>query len=187
MPLGYYANLLNVLIDLKVFEKLLQRKRPKLKQHLDSFDPPFTVNLLAFQWFLALFISHVNLPLETEYTIWDMFFIWGDTVIFSTALTLTLMMEPELMQCERFDQVYMISQSFGKNIDSRTFLSNYVGNFKSSEIEKLRAQFRAEEVLKVQAEVSKVPISETLMNPRLKFMGNFVGNGGMGLYIKSKA
>ena len=93
LPLGYYANLLNVLIDLRVFEKLLQRKRPKLVKFLESFDPPFTVNLLAFQWFLAMFINHVNLPVETEYTIWDMFFVWGDTVIFSTALTITLMME----------------------------------------------------------------------------------------------
>ena len=50
-----------------------------------------------------MFINHVNLPVETEYTIWDMFFVWGDTVIFSTALTLTLMMEEEIMQQERFD------------------------------------------------------------------------------------
>ena len=56
----------------------------------------------------AVFINHVNLPVETEYTIWDMFFVWGDTVIFSTALTLTLMMEQELMMQERFDQVYQV-------------------------------------------------------------------------------
>ena len=48
LPLGYYANLLNVLIDLRVFEKLLQRKRPKLVKFLEELDPPFTVNLLAF-------------------------------------------------------------------------------------------------------------------------------------------
>jgi hypothetical protein len=53
------------------------------------------------------------------------------------------------MEQERFDQVYSVVQNFGKNVDSKTFLSNYVGNFKSSEIEKLRDQFRAEEVQKV--------------------------------------
>jgi hypothetical protein len=101
-------------------------------------NPPFTVNLLAFQWFLTIFISHANLPLDTEYVIWDMFFIWGDTVIFSVALTLVMMMEQQLMRCERFEEVYMLIQSFGENIDRRTLLTNYVGNFKSSEIEKLR-------------------------------------------------
>jgi len=151
LPMDYYSNLLGVLIDLKVFHVLLQRKRPKLLKHMEECDPPFTVNLLAFQWFLTIFIHHANLPLETELTIWDMFFIWGDSIIFSVAITLTILMQRDILRAERFDQIYMVCNSFGKNIDRKTFLSHYVGNFKTEEIEKLRAQFRAEEVENIQA------------------------------------
>jgi len=75
LPVGYYSNLLGVLIDIKVFDYLLSRKRPLLLDHMESANPPFTVTLLAFNWFLTIFINHLNLPLETDYIIWDMFFI----------------------------------------------------------------------------------------------------------------
>jgi hypothetical protein len=106
VPMDYYSNLLGVLIDLKVLRALLERKKPKLLEHLEAFDPPFTINLLAFQWFVTLFVHHANLPLETEYLIWDLFFIHGDTVIFSAALTLITLLEPEIMKVDRFEDFF---------------------------------------------------------------------------------
>jgi len=46
--MDYYSNLLGVLIDLKVLEELLRRKRPMLLKHLEESEPPFSVNLLSF-------------------------------------------------------------------------------------------------------------------------------------------
>jgi len=46
--MDYYSNLLGVLIDLKVLRVLLEKQRPKLLHHLETSDPPFTINLLAF-------------------------------------------------------------------------------------------------------------------------------------------
>ena len=70
---------------------------------MESANPPFTVTLLAFNWFLTIFINHLNLPIETEYIIWDMFFIQGDSILFSVALTLVLLMEDEIMKVDRFE------------------------------------------------------------------------------------
>jgi hypothetical protein len=61
---------------------------------------------MSFQWLLTIFIQQASLPLETELLIWDMFFIWGDTVIFSVSITLILMMEEEVMKTDDFGEIY---------------------------------------------------------------------------------
>ena len=144
LPVGYYSNLLGVLIDIKVFDYLLDRKRKQLLEHMESANPPFTVTLLAFNWFLTIFINHLNLPIETEYIIWDMFFIQGDSILFSVALSLVLLMEDEIMKVDRFEQIYMVAKDFCKTVDAKTFSKSYVGDFKKHEIEQLRQKFRAE-------------------------------------------
>jgi hypothetical protein len=48
LPMDYYSNLLGVLIDLKVLEELLKRKRPRLLKHLESSEPAFTINMMSF-------------------------------------------------------------------------------------------------------------------------------------------
>jgi hypothetical protein len=103
LPVGYYSNLLGVLIDIKVFDYLLSRKMSKLLEHMESANPPFTVTLLAFNWFLTIFINHLSLPIETEYRIWDIFFIQGDSALFSVALTLAKLMEKKIMAVSRFE------------------------------------------------------------------------------------
>ena len=56
-------------------------------------------------------------------------FVKGDTVLFSTALTLTMLMEPLVNQVgAEFTEIHMISNSFGKGIDRRTFIDAYAGS-----------------------------------------------------------
>ena len=81
----------------------------------------------------------------------------------------------------------MVVNSFGKHIDRKTFLAHYVGNFKTDEIEKLRAQFRAEEVENIQASDVASTFHQIKMNPRLKFIGNFYSYSGLGLFYKQGA
>jgi hypothetical protein len=78
---------------------------------------------------VTIFIHHASLPIETELLIWDMFFIWGDTIIFSVSITLILLMEPEVMKTNDFGEIYQVVNSFGKGITPNKFLEVYVGNF----------------------------------------------------------
>jgi hypothetical protein len=50
------------------------------------------------------------------------------------------------MKVDRFEEIYAVCNNFGSKVDPKTFLTNYVGNFKKGEIEKLRLKFRMEEV-----------------------------------------
>jgi hypothetical protein len=43
-----------------------------------------------FKWLMVLFVG--ELPLETEYLIWDLFMIKGSVVIFRVALTILKLM-----------------------------------------------------------------------------------------------
>jgi len=84
LPIDYYSNLLGVLIDLKVFKDLMSKRLPKLCKHLEKQD--FDVDLLLTKWLICLFVNH--LPLETEFLVWDLFFLKGSQVIFRVALAL---------------------------------------------------------------------------------------------------
>jgi hypothetical protein len=60
---------------------------PKLCQALD--ENPETHIMLAqklFKWLMVLFVG--ELPLETEYLVWDLFLTKGSVVIFRVALTI---------------------------------------------------------------------------------------------------
>ena len=90
------------------------------------------------------------------------------------------------MKVDRFEEIYAVCNNFGSKVDPRTFLTNYVGNFKKGEIEKLRLKFRMEEVQNIkESHDHKVP--SRCMNPRLKFIGNFYSYSNLGVYYKEQA
>ena len=120
LPIDYYSNLLGVLIDLKVFKDLMNRRLPNLCQHLDNFN--FDVDLLLTKWLICLFVNH--LPLETELVVWDLFFIKGIQVLFRVALTLFQMMEEQILEAEDPGTIYMIVDKFGQSVDREAFLKN---------------------------------------------------------------
>ena len=62
LPLDYYSNMVGILVDQKVFNRLIQRHLNKLHYHLKllNFDP----SMLTFQWFVCFF-SH-NLTTEVK-------------------------------------------------------------------------------------------------------------------------
>jgi hypothetical protein len=60
---------------------------PELKDHLSRW--PELENLLSqklFKWLMVLFVG--ELTIETEYLIWDLFFLKGNHVIFRVATTI---------------------------------------------------------------------------------------------------
>ena len=58
LPLDYYSNMVGVLVDQKVLQIFMQKRLPKLVEHLAAND--FSLDLVAFQWIVCLFAS--NLP-----------------------------------------------------------------------------------------------------------------------------
>ena len=116
LPLDYY--LLGVLIDQRVFKDLMQKKLPKLCQHLEYYE--FDVDLLLTKWLICLFINH--LPLETELVVWDLFFIKGIQVIFRVALTLFELMQADILEADDPGTIYMIVDKFGYKVDRKTLL-----------------------------------------------------------------
>lgn len=91
LPCDYFCNLIGVLIDQKVLEHLIEHYLPKLQALLEEYpDLNMILQQRLFKWLMVLFVG--ELPLETEYLIWDMFMIKGSVVIFRVALSILTMM-----------------------------------------------------------------------------------------------
>jgi hypothetical protein len=73
-----------------------------------------------------LFVGHLHE--DTEFAIWDLFFIKGSTVIFRVALTILELMQEEIMNCDNYGDFYMVMNDFPKTIDRETLLTNLVSS-----------------------------------------------------------
>jgi hypothetical protein len=61
---------------------------------------------------MVLFVG--ELPLETEYLVWDLFMVKGSVVIFRVALTILQMMQSAILVNPSYDNVMMVLSSFCK-------------------------------------------------------------------------
>jgi len=75
----------------------------------------WSVDVQAFKWLVQLFVGHLQ-P-DTEFAIWDLFFIKGSTVIFRVALTILQLMQEDIMDCENYGDFYLVMNEFPKTID----------------------------------------------------------------------
>lgn len=73
-----------------------------------------------------MFVGHLHE--DTEFAIWDLFFIKGSTVIFRVALTILELMQEEIMNCDNYGDFYMVMNDFPKTIDRETLLTNLVSS-----------------------------------------------------------
>jgi hypothetical protein len=76
-----------------------------------------------------LFVGHLHD--NTEFAIWDLFFIKGSTVIFRVALTMLELMQDEIMNCDNYGDFYMVMNDFPKTIDRETLLKNLVSGIQN--------------------------------------------------------
>jgi hypothetical protein len=76
-----------------------------------------------------LFVGHLHE--DTEFAIWDLFFIKGSTVIFRVALTMLELMQDEIMNCDNYGDFYMVMNDFPKTIDRETLLKNLVSGIQN--------------------------------------------------------
>ena len=58
LPLDYYSQMVEVLVDQKVFIHLLQKRKPKLYEHLQ--ETGLDVAMVLLQWFLCIFTTQLT-------------------------------------------------------------------------------------------------------------------------------
>jgi len=96
LPLDNYSNLIGVLVDQKVLQHMMEQRVPSLCQILDQW-PETSIILVqtTFKWLMVLFVG--ELPIDTEYLVWDLFMVKGSVVIFRVILTILQMMQQAII------------------------------------------------------------------------------------------
>lgn len=83
-----------------------------------------------------------HLDAETEYVIWDLFFIKGCQVIFKVALTIMEWMQEDILKCDNFGDVYLLLNSRPLDLDRRELLIRLNQNITNDTIRTLRKKFK---------------------------------------------
>jgi hypothetical protein len=84
LPFDYFAMMVGVLIDQKMFMRFVQQEFKLMYRKFESlgFDP----SILAFQWFVCIF--SYSMPEQTSLQILDYFLLKGTKALFSVGLGL---------------------------------------------------------------------------------------------------
>ena len=114
----------------------MRQRLPKLCEHLD--EHMFSLDLIAFQWIACLFA--INLPQQIHFAVWDLFFIKGVVVIIRFALTILELMEKDILQCGKFEDIYFLIDHFcQEKLDIKTLMEKFADRISLKQIESLRA------------------------------------------------
>jgi len=112
LPLDYYSVMTGVMVDNKVFERLLLSKLPKVLRFLRSRE--IETSYFCVQWFVCLFASHFNK--EVLARIWDFFFVKGASFLFELALSLTWLCRKQAIQVKEFHEVVKLIETHSRSI-----------------------------------------------------------------------
>ena len=136
LPFDQYPNLLGISVDIKVFERIMQEKLPKLCAHLGKFE--FNIHFLVTKWFICLFVNH--LPLDVELMIWDFFMIKGTCVLFRAALQLFVMMENDLRKVKDICEIQSTVFNFVQQVTRESLVKCLGTGITNAEVDLLRQQ-----------------------------------------------
>ena len=139
LPLEYYSNMLGAIVDQKVLCELLELYIPEINDHFVEFD--FNLDLLSFQWLVCLFSG--KLREDTVNTVWNLFFLQGISIIFRVALTIIKVLEKDILELDRFDEILMLIQNYSENeLTEETLLKNFFAEISDEEIRLIREKHR---------------------------------------------
>ena len=101
LPIDYYSVMIGVLIDQKLFCKMIKAKMPHMWSFLRkvNLDP----SLVSLQWFVCLF--SYNLQPEISDEIWDNFLVKGSKILFKAGLSIISLIEKNVMSCKEFSKL----------------------------------------------------------------------------------
>lgn len=186
LPLDFYSNLLGVLIDQRVMEYLMGKHLPKLCQHFE--EQGWNADLQIFKWFVQLFVGH--LETETEYVVWDLFFIKGSQVIFRVALTVLEWMQDQILECDNFGDFYMLITTHPLSFTREDLLTGLVQGVSNLEIRELRKRFKVETIAKLKEtfyENLNQKYKQKNLYPKLQFIQRFFLYGGLSHYYDAQS
>ena len=89
----------------------MEQHIPIIGEHFAEYD--FNLDLLSFQWLVCLYSG--KLREDTVNKVWDLFFLQGISIIFRVALTIIKVLEEEILEVDRFDEILMLIQNFSEN------------------------------------------------------------------------
>ena len=84
MPFDYYTDMAGIILDIKVFDRLIYKYCPRIMEHFNKLN--VEPMLFTVQWFLCAF--SYNLPCESVIRVWDIFFCEGQSFLFKVALAI---------------------------------------------------------------------------------------------------
>ena len=145
LPPDYYANMVGVLIDQKVFKRRVTKNFQELTQHFEKFG--FDPSLLAFQWFVCFFTLNINEHVSLR--LWDLFMLKGIRVLFGAGLAYLEHLRQKLMDLQDLASLFMMFDQVQKTeeVNNQRFFSVvgfYYQNFKESTLDRIRTDSRKE-------------------------------------------
>lgn len=143
LPLDYFYSMSGILIDQKVFARLMEIKLPKLTTRLNKLK--IDSSLFCVQWFLSLFAGVFSQHAISR--IWDVFFLKGTVLLPQLALALLFSERWAIKGCDNFNKmVQMLEKAPAVVHDPTDLLETALGKFRlEPEIyEELAASCRSE-------------------------------------------
>eukprot|EP00831_Metopus_contortus_P022611 TRINITY_DN20380_c0_g1_i4.p2 TRINITY_DN20380_c0_g1~~TRINITY_DN20380_c0_g1_i4.p2 ORF type:complete len:188 (+),score=24.54 TRINITY_DN20380_c0_g1_i4:175-738(+) len=112
LPLDYYSSMIGVIIDQKIFSKLIKKMMPSLYAHLKSnkLDP----SLVSLQWFICIFTY--NLMPSISDALWDKLFLSGSKILFKAGLAIISLIEKNLLACNDLTELFACLENEPKNL-----------------------------------------------------------------------
>ena len=180
LPLEYYSNMLGAIVDQKVLQDLVERHMPHISEHFAAFD--FNLDLLSFQWLVCLYSG--KLREETVNTVWGLFFLQGIGVIFRVALTIIRVLEDQILEMERFDEILMLIQNFSENeFTPEMLLANLYPEIPDEEIRQVREKHRVKILEEIKNHLKQSGQRVLNANPRITFIKKFFSFNGFADYF----
>jgi len=98
LPIDYYSVMIGVMIDQKLFCKMIAVIMP----HLWSFFKKLSLDpsLVSLQWFICLY--SYNLQPDVSDEIWDYLLVKGSKVLFKAGLAIISLIEKNILRCTEF-------------------------------------------------------------------------------------
>ncbi|EPY49720.1 GTPase activating protein Gyp2 [Schizosaccharomyces cryophilus OY26] len=136
---GYYGKLIHgLLLDLTVFEYVLQQALPHLYQKISEMK--MDLKLITINWFFSLFIK--DLRLDYAMRILDYFITNGPCVLFQTALALFKINAQGILNAADDASIMKVFQDCFANINSE-YLTTEIGSTNSKPISCTFSQLQA--------------------------------------------
>jgi hypothetical protein len=127
---------------------------------------------------MVLFVG--EMPQDTEYLVWDLFFLKGSVVLFRVAMTILKLMHDSIAANDSYENIMSTISSLSRTkVTRQVLLKNLAKYPKHSEIHQLRQIYRVQVIQGLTEEMSR---PQTRLFPRSHFLGRFLLVDGLAKY-----